>query len=395
MSLGNNMILASGAVIEPENVSVPVVTGTVETGQTLTGTDGAWNTSGDFTRQWQRGSDTTSWSNISGATNSTYVLTSNDAGYKFRFAVTLTNDAGTATANSVQTNTQAGQWYSTGTGGNTTWTAGPGVDTVSIFGIGQGGQGSSYCNQVTSGVGGGGGAAGYSNSVSVTPGQTYYVNFQSYQQSGQYGWSFYGYVNGITSSSAGQNSPESSYLFYMNSADNGSPTAGSTSKSKADTKNNGGNGSPNNSSAGGGAGGYSGVGGAGGSGNQTSGSSGSGGGGGGGCGMAAYANGGGGGGPGGGGVGINGEGPSGAGGTWNNPTFEGGKGGSSGSDGGDATYQNTTSGKAGGNYGSGGGGGGAWYGWGPCSGAGQYAPAAIRIIWGSGRAYPSTNTADV
>ena len=174
MSLGNNMILASGAVIEPENVSVPVVTGTVETGQTLTGTDGAWNTSGDFTRQWQRGSDATSWSNISGATNSTYVLTSNDAGYKFRFAVTLTNDAGTATANSVQTNTQAGQWYGTGSGSNTTWTAGPGVDTVSIFGVGQGGQGSSYCNQVTSGVGGGGGAAGYSNSVSVTPGQTYY-----------------------------------------------------------------------------------------------------------------------------------------------------------------------------------------------------------------------------
>ena len=336
MSLGNNMILASGAVIEPENVSVPVVTGTVETGQTLTGTDGAWNTSGDFTRQWQRGSDATSWSNISGATNSTYVISGADAGYKFRFSVTLTNDAGTATANSVQTDTQPGQWYGTGSGSNTTWTAPPGVTSISIFGVGQGASGSSYCNQVTSGVGGGGGAAGYSNSVSVTPGQTYYVNFQSYQQSSQYGWSFYGYVNGITSSSAGQNSPESSYLFYMNSADNGSPTAGSTSKSKADTKNNGGNGSPNNSSAGGGAGG-----------------------------------------------------------TWNNPTFEGGKGGSGGGDGGDATYQNTTSGKNGGNYGSGGGGGGAWYGWGPCSGAGQNAPSAIRIIWGSGRAYPSTNTADV
>jgi len=393
MSLGNNMILASGTVIEPENVSVPVVTGTVETGQTLTGTDGAWNTSGDFTRQWQRGSDATSWSNISGATNSTYVLTSNDAGYRFRFAVTLTNDAGTATANSVQTGTQAGQWYSTSSGSNTSWTAPAGVTQISIFGVGQGGQGSSYCNQVTSGVGGGGGAAGYSNNVSVTPGQTYYVNFQQYYQSGQNGWTFYANVSGITSSSAGASAPESSYLFYMNSAE--SPGKGVASKSKADTKNDGGQGSPNNSSGGAGAGGYTGAGGSGGSGNTTAGDDGAGGGGGGACGMASYSNSGGGGGPSGGGVGLNGEGPSGAGGTWNSPTFGGGKGGSGGDDGGDATQQNTTSGKNGGNYGSGGGGGGAWYGWGPCSPAGQNAPAAIRIIWGSGRAYPSTNTADV
>jgi len=393
MSLGNNMILASGAVIEPENLSVPVVTGTVETGQTLTGTDGAWNTSGDFTRQWQRGSDATSWSNISGATNSTYVLTSGDAGYKFRLSVTLTNDAGTATATSAQTDTQAGQWYATGTSGSTSWTAPPGVTSVSIFGVGKGANGASYCNQVTSGVGGGGGAGGYSNNVSVTGGQTYYINWQEYYQSGQYGWSFYGNVNGITSSSSGSSAPESTYLFYMNSAE--TPGKGVATKSKADTKNDGGTGSPNDSSGGAGAGGYSGAGGSGGSGNQTSGSDGAGGAGGGACGMASYSSSGGGGGPGGGGVGLNGEGPSGAGGTFSSPTFGGGKGGSSGGDGGDATQSNTTNGKDGGNYGSGGGGGGAWYGWGPCSGNGSGGPAAIRIIWGSGRAYPSTNTADV
>lgn len=393
MSLGNNMILASGAVIEPENVSVPVVTGTVETGQTLTGTDGAWNTSGNFTYQWQRGSDATSWSNISGATNNYYVLTSNDAGYKFRLAVTLTNDAGTATANSVQTDTQAGQWYATGTSGSNTWTAPPGVDTISIFGVGRGSGGQSVCGQITSGIGGGGGAAGYSNNVSVTPGTTYYVNFHSYQQSGSYGWTFYGNISGITSSSAGQNSPESSYLFYMNSAE--APNKGETSKSKADTKNNGGQGSPNNSSGGAGAGGYTGAGGDGGSGNQTTGGDGAGGGGGGACGMASYSNSGAGAGPGGGGVGLNGEGPNGAGGSWSSPTFGGGKGGSGGTDGGDMTQGSTAPGQPGGNYGSGGAGGGAWYGWGPCSGAGSGAAAAIRIIWGTGRAYPSTNTADV
>lgn len=497
MSLGNNMIMASGAVIEPENVSIPVLTPRNETftitvvnsggnkfyangqnslyvelyqgftytfdqsdasnsghplrfstsqdgsdytdgvtssgtpGQsgaytriavasnapstlwikcsnhtgmgfstpvnaynnTLYGTDGTWNTSGDFTRQWQRGSDATSWSNISGATSNSYTLTSGDAGYKFRFVVTLTNDAGSATANSVQSDATAGQWYATGTSGSTSWTAPPGVTSISIFGVGKGGSGSSYCNQVTSGVGGGGGASGYSNNVSVTPGTTYYVNWHRYYQSGTNGWSFYGNVSGITTSSSGSSAPESSYLFYVNSAE--SPGQGQSSKSKADTKNNGGQGSPNNSSAGAGGGGYTGAGGNGGVGNQTAGADGSGGAGGGGCGMASYSNSGGGGGPGGGGVGLNGQGTNGAGGTFANSTFNGGGGGSGGTDGGDATQGNTTAGKSGGNYGAGGGGGGAWYGYGPCSGAGQGTAAGIRIIWGEGRAYPSTNTADV
>lgn len=127
---------------------------------------------------------------------------------------------------------------------------------------------------------------------------------------------------------------------------------------------------------GGGAGGYTGNGGRGGvfTTNPTAGSGGAGGGGTSGNGN-LNANGGG-----GGGVGLAGQGTSGASGG-NGYGGGGGKGGSGGADGISGASNGVGHGGA---YGGGGGG--------P---AGKGAQGAVRIIWGDGRAYPSTNTADV
>lgn len=133
-------------------------------------------------------------------------------------------------------------------------------------------------------------------------------------------------------------------------------------------------------SGGGGAGGYSGNGGNGSSsGTGSSGSGGAGGGGGGWSGQSNWFGGGG------GGVGILGQGTNGGGGG----TYAGGGGGSGGTDG-DSYKLNQVA--RGGAYGGGGGGGGN------LSMTAGYSPGgngAARIIWGSGRSFPSTNTANV
>lgn len=141
---------------------------------------------------------------------------------------------------------------------------------------------------------------------------------------------------------------------------------------------NGGAGSNNvdNGGAGGGAGGYSGNGGNGAAGGAGSGFAGSGGGGGGGGSNSGRAGGGG------GGVGLLGQGANGAGAS--DATSSAG-GGSSGANGSPRGGNNN-----GGNGGSYGGGGGEKYN--GIDGVGS--PGACRIIWGAGRAYPSTNTAD-
>lgn len=171
------------------------------------------------------------------------------------------------------------------------------------------------------------------------------------------------------------------------------------------------------SGGGGGAGGYSGAGGNGGDSSYSGapGMAGLGGGaGGGGAGVSGYGS------SGGGGVGLLGQGSSGLGGTGGSSSL-GGSGGSGGSGGNNVTQNN---GRGGGNYGGGGaggsnsyssGGGGAlayvnnipvtpgeWlyvypgrageWGYPQTAFAGS---GAVRIIWGSGRSYPSTNTGDL
>ncbi len=263
------------------------------------------------------------------------------------------------------------------TSGTYSWTAPNDVTSVSVVCVGGGGGN----NDTSWSGGGGGGALAYANNISVTPGQSYTVEV------GAAG------VNGV--SGVGADGGDSYFINTSTVAAGGGETEIRQSQQStqvaggaviAGTGGAGGRGGlygsgPGYSAGGGGAGGYSGAGGDGGTNNASHSvqvSAGSGGGGGGGWaiqGQVSSASGAG------GGVGILGEGASGAAGIGthsssqtNNDNAMGGRGGSGGGDG--------TS-NIGGNYGGG------------ADGYGDAAGGAVRIIWGAGRSFPSTNTADV
>ena len=90
----------------PVNTAKPVVTGSTYLYGTLSGTLGTWtapNGTNSYARQWQRadydGSSTPgTFSNISGATSSTYKTTIDDNGKWIRLRVTATNLSGSDTA---------------------------------------------------------------------------------------------------------------------------------------------------------------------------------------------------------------------------------------------------------------------------------------------------------
>ena len=86
--------------LAPSNTSLPVISGTLTTGQTLNVSDGAWSEypAGTKTYQWKRDG-----SNIAGATSSTYLLIAADADTMISCDVTSTNASGsdTATADAV------------------------------------------------------------------------------------------------------------------------------------------------------------------------------------------------------------------------------------------------------------------------------------------------------
>ena len=287
----------------------------------------------------------------------------------FQTSSFLYANGGSAGTASASVTPAQGQYSASGGAG--TWTAPAGVTSVCIVCVGKGGSGSHS--------GGGGGGLAYVNNLTVVPGTTYYYDAS--------GTSWFNTSNTLTGAK-----------IYATAGGNGQ-TAASWNGMLA---------------GGGGAAGYSGNGGHGG---ETYGYAGGAGGSGGGTatgvvshsgGAGGYAGSGttvytatagsGGGGAGGqsgysdgllpaaviggGGVGLLGEGTSGTlGGSFGyqyKPTAGGG-GGSGGGSGG----AGSTGVRGGGDYGGGGGGGGS-------GGAG-----AIRIIWGPGRAFPSTNTADV
>jgi hypothetical protein len=81
------------------NTSPPVVTGTADVNRTLTTSAGAWNGGATgFHDQWQRCSPAgTGCVGISGATSSTYKLTSADGGHTVRSTVVATNVNGAST----------------------------------------------------------------------------------------------------------------------------------------------------------------------------------------------------------------------------------------------------------------------------------------------------------
>lgn len=229
------------------------------------------------------------------------------------------------------------------TAGTYNWTVPAAVTSVCVVCIGGGATGSSS-------YGGGGGALCYKNSISVTPGATI----------------------SVVAGGAGQASSFNSTII----AAGGTLTASAAQPSGGDGGGNGGLGGGtgyvyggDGGGGGGGAGGYSG---AGGSLSRTAfasvGTAGAGGGGGSGAsGGGGYY------GPGGGGVGLYGQGTSGAGGV---STNNGGGAGSGGTNG--AGSNNGSNVGLGGSYGGGGGSTGS------TGGAG-----AVRIIWGTGRSFPS------
>ena len=264
--------------------------------------------------------------------------------------------------------------------GSNTFTVPSGVTSVCVVCIGGGGSGGAA---YWSGGGGGGGGLGWKNNISVTPGNNYTVVVGS------------GGV-GQTANSGGTGSSGGASYFISagtvrgiggtrgvgSSSTNRGPYAGGAGGSyTGDGGGNGGTGGTSNNDragGGGGAGGYSGNGGSGGT-NNGVGSAGAGGAAGGGgsrqnnssTGTAGS----------GGGVGLYGSGSNGSGGSASGGGGSGGSGGNNGSNGGTNN----------GDGASPGGGGGGQSNDSQNTRGGNGGNGAVRIIWGSGRSFPSTN----
>jgi hypothetical protein len=79
---------------EPRNTTAPAISGTATVGSTLTTSDGTWTgtpTIG-YTRQWQRRANSTAaWTDIGGATASTYTVAAGDGGQQLRAVIAAGN----------------------------------------------------------------------------------------------------------------------------------------------------------------------------------------------------------------------------------------------------------------------------------------------------------------
>jgi hypothetical protein len=103
-TVSQSFTLLAGATA-PTTSGGTSMSGTVEYGETLTAVDGTWGDGGSAvtatTYQWQSCTPSScTWTNISGATSSTYVVGSGDVAKQIRVAVTKTNSIGSLTANS-------------------------------------------------------------------------------------------------------------------------------------------------------------------------------------------------------------------------------------------------------------------------------------------------------
>lgn len=94
--------LAIVATTAPQNTVAPSISGSPAQGQTLTSTEGTWiNGPTSFAYQWQRAPAAGGpWTNIAGATTSSYLLAAADVAQHLRCQVTGSNTAGSATASS-------------------------------------------------------------------------------------------------------------------------------------------------------------------------------------------------------------------------------------------------------------------------------------------------------
>ena len=89
--------------IAPTNTVLPVITGTARTGETLTSFKGTWTSapsaSTTYTYQWKHATTSTGvYSDITSATNNTYVLADTDIDKFFKVSVTATNSIGASSA---------------------------------------------------------------------------------------------------------------------------------------------------------------------------------------------------------------------------------------------------------------------------------------------------------
>ncbi len=85
------------------NTALPTISGTVTDGETLTAADGTWTGTPtiSYTYQWRLcDAAGDNCADIPGATDATYDVTSGDVDGTLRVAVTATNAAGDATAES-------------------------------------------------------------------------------------------------------------------------------------------------------------------------------------------------------------------------------------------------------------------------------------------------------
>jgi hypothetical protein len=86
----------------PVNTVLPTVVGTAQRGIVLGSTAGTWGGLGNtYAYQWQRSSDGSTWSNISGATGGTYALGVADEGDAVRVVVTASNPDGSVSVPSL------------------------------------------------------------------------------------------------------------------------------------------------------------------------------------------------------------------------------------------------------------------------------------------------------
>ena len=105
-SAASPVIAAAGSgSVAPINNAAPVITGTAQTGSTLTSTTGTWlNNPTSYVFQWQRCNlSGASCADIGGATASTFGLGTIDLGSTIRSVVTATNGTGSAIAASLAT----------------------------------------------------------------------------------------------------------------------------------------------------------------------------------------------------------------------------------------------------------------------------------------------------
>ena len=83
----------------PVNTTSPTIAGATLRGDTLTSTQGAWSGLGNaYSYQWQRSSDGSTWTNITGATASSYTLAVADEGDTVRLLITVVNPDATVSA---------------------------------------------------------------------------------------------------------------------------------------------------------------------------------------------------------------------------------------------------------------------------------------------------------